>query len=248
LAPPEESATLDTTELVRRFPVNARLMTALFCLMLCCVRAGAAAEESAGAPGDEAGFVPLFNGVDLSGWKGDIWGYKVEDGVISAKPLGNLYTEAEYGDFILRFEFKLTAGANNGIGIRVPMFGRASTAGLELQILDDSAAEFADIKPYQYHGSVYGIVAAERGHLKPLGEWNAQEVHVEGTRVRVTLNGAVILDTDLAPYRDGAPTPDGKEHPGLQRTRGHLSLAGHNSQLYFRNLRIKPLNEAASGK
>ncbi len=121
------------------------------------------------------------------------------------------------------------------------MDGKASRDGLEIQILDDSAEKFAAAKPWQHHGSVYGIIPAKTGHLKPVGEWNEEEIRVEGTRVRVTLNGAVIVDADLAPYRDGAPTPDGKDHPGLQRTSGHLSLAGHGTQLSFRNLRIKPL-------
>lgn len=191
------------------------------------------------AHGNEDGFVPLFNGIDLTGWTGDTQGYWAEDGLLMANPIGNLYTEAEYSDFILRFEFKLTPGANNGIGIRVPMNGRASRDGLEIQILDDSAEKFAKAKPYQRHGSVYGIVPAKTGYLKPVGEWNKQEIHVEGTHVRVVLNGTTVVDSDLKPYRDGAPTPDGKEHPGLKRDRGHISLAGHKTQLSFRNLYIK---------
>jgi hypothetical protein len=74
-----------------------------------------------------------------------------------------------------------------------------------------------------------------------VGEWNEEEIRVEGTRVQVVLNGTVIVDADLAPYRDGTPTPDGKEHPGLKRERGHISLAGHGTQLFFRNLRVKQL-------
>lgn len=187
------------------------------------------------------GFISLFNGTDLTGWTGDKVGYRVEDGIIVADPLGNLYTEEEYSDFILQFEFKLTPGANNGIGIRVPRGGHASSQGMEIQILDDTSENFIGIKPYQRHGSIYGIIPAEPGHLKPIGEWNEEEIRVEGMKVRVTLNGTIIVDTDLTPYRDGAPTPDGKEHPGLQRDSGHISLAGHKTQLFFRNLRIKPL-------
>ena len=166
------------------------------------------------------GFIPLFNGVDLTGWTGDTAGYHAEKGILVANPKDNLYTKAEYGDFILRFEFKLTPEANNGIGVRVPMGKRASSEGFEVQIFDNSAEKFAELKPWQRHGSVYGVVPAKTGYLKPTGEWNEEEICVEGTRVRVTLNGAVILDTDLAPYRDGVPAPDGKDHPGLKRTRG----------------------------
>ncbi len=207
----------------------------------------AASETSDPVPADttEAGFVSLFNGADLTGWTGDKVGYRAEDGILLADPLGNLYTEAEYGDSILRFEFKLTPGANNGIGIRVPQNGKASQEGMEIQILDDTAEKYAEVKPWQHHGSVYGIIPAKTGYLKPVGEWNEEEILVQGTRVRVVLNGTVIVDADLAPFRDGAPTPDGKEHPGLKRERGHISLAGHKTKLSFRNLRIKPLEESA---
>jgi HEAT repeat protein len=121
------------------------------------------------------GFVPLFNGSDLTGWVGDAKGYIVEDGKIVVDPesgSGNLYTASEYSDFVFRFEFKLTPGANNGLGIRAPFDGDAAYAGLEIQILDDTAPEYKDLKPYQYHGSVYGVVPAKRGFLKPVGEWN----------------------------------------------------------------------------
>lgn len=203
------------------------------------VRTSGASEAAA----PEEGFLSLFNGHDLAGWTGDKVGYRVdEEGVLHARtPLGNLYTEKEYSDFVLRFEFKLTEGANNGIGIRTPVKGKASLNGLEIQILDDNAEKNKDEKAYQRHGSIYGVVPSETGHLKPVGEWNEQEIYVNGPKVRVTLNGAVILDADLTPFREGTPTPDGKEHPGLSRERGHISLAGHTSSMYFRNLRIKEL-------
>lgn len=218
-----------------------KLVSVLLAVLSTSVAIAATPENESVTGKEEEGFVSLFNGTDLTGWTGDTIGYTAEDGVLVAKPLGNLYTEAEYGDFVLRFEFKLTAGANNGIGIRVPLTKKASTEGMEIQILDDTAEKYKDLKPYQYHGSIYGIVPAERGHLKPLGEWNEQEIRVEGTKVTVTLNGAVIVDADLAPYRNGQPTPDDKKHPGLQRDSGHISLAGHSTELFFRNLRIKPL-------
>jgi hypothetical protein len=94
---------------------------------------------------------------------------------------GNLYTEKEYSDFIFRFEFRLTPGANNGLGIRTPLQGDAAYVGYELQILDNDAPVYAHLKPYQYHGSVYGIIPAKRGYQKPVGEWNSQEVWIRGT-------------------------------------------------------------------
>jgi len=189
------------------------------------------------------GFTSLFNGKDLSNWAGNEHSYSVEDGSIVIRPAdsgGNLYTASEYSDFIFRFEFKLTPGANNGLGIRTPMEGNAAYLGYELQILDNTAEVYAKLEPYQYHGSVYGIIPAKRGFLKPVGEWNSQEVFVKGDQIRITLNGTIIVDGDLQEAsKDG--TADGLDHPGLQRSSGHIGFLGHGSLLWFRNIRIKEL-------
>ena len=112
------------------------------------------------------GFVALFNGRNLDNWIGNKQSYVVEDGMIVIKPEngsgGNLYTEKEYADFVFRFEFQLTPAANNGLGIRAPLEGDAAYVGMELQILDDTAPVYANLQPYQYHGSVYGVIPARR--------------------------------------------------------------------------------------
>jgi hypothetical protein len=197
------------------------------------------------APAEEqaAGFVSLFNGRDLAGWTGDTKGYGVEDGVIAVKPEsgGNLYTEKDYSDFIFRFEFKLTPGANNGIGIHTPPEGDAAYVGMEIQVLDDGAEVYKSLKPYQYHGSIYGVVPTRRGFQKPVGEWNSEEIRVQGRRVTVRLNGTTIVDADI----EKASTPqtvDGRDHPGLKRTSGRISFCGHGSRVEFRALRIKTLD------
>ena len=189
------------------------------------------------------GFVLLFNGSDLSGWLGDTVGYVAEEGKIVLYPKrgsGNLYTEKEYSDFILRFEFKLTPGANNGLGIRAPLQGDAAYVGMELQILDNTAHIYKDLQPYQYHGSIYGVAPAKRGFLNPVGEWNQQEVIVNGTRITVKLNGETIVDADIKEAIEKG-TMDGRDHPGLKRTKGHIGFLGHGSQVEFRNIRIKEL-------
>jgi len=189
------------------------------------------------------GFLPLFNGKDLSGWRGDTTGYVAEDGQIVVYPergSGNLYTEKEYGDFILIFEFQLTAGANNGLGIRAPLEGDAAYVGMELQILDNTAQKFQELNAYQYHGSIYGVVPAKRGYLRPVGDWNFQEVTAHARRIRVRLNGETIVDADI----EKASTPqtmDGKDHPGLKRERGHIGFLGHGSRVAFRNIWIKEI-------
>jgi len=190
------------------------------------------------------GFVSLFNGRDLNNWTGDKAAYVADDGMIVIKPEegsgGNLYTDKEYSDFIFRFEFQLTPAANNGLGIRAPLTGDAAYQGMELQILDNTAPVYATLQPYQYHGSVYGVIPAKRGYLNPVGEWNYEEVFVQGTQIKVTLNGTVIVDGDIADARDNG-TMDHREHPGLKNQTGHIGFLGHGSVVKFRNIRIKDL-------
>ncbi|MBE0675454.1 MAG: DUF1080 domain-containing protein [Bacteroidales bacterium] len=188
------------------------------------------------------GFTSIFNGKNLDGWIGDKVSYVVENGMIVIKPDkgsgGNLLTAKEYSDFVLRFEFQLTPGANNGLGIRTPPEGDAAYVGMELQILDDKAPVYANLQPYQYHGSVYGVIPARRGYQNPVGDWNYQEVTVKGTHVKVVLNGTVIVDGDIAEARDKG-TMDGQQHPGLKRNGGHIGFLGHGSVVKFRNIRIR---------
>ena len=192
------------------------------------------------------GFVSLFNGTDLDYWIGNKKDYIVEDNVLAVRPKngghGNLYTAKEYSDFNFRFEFQLTPGANNGLGIHTPLTGDAAYVGKELQILDNTAAIYKNLKPYQYHGSVYGIIPSKRGYLNPVGEWNRQEVIVRGNHIKIILNGVVILDGNIKEATKNG-TADHKEHPGLQRTKGHIAFLGHGSELEFRNIRIKDLTK-----
>jgi HEAT repeat protein len=192
------------------------------------------------------GFVLLFNGENLEGWIGNKTNHVVEDGTIAIRPelggRGNLYTEKEYANFNLRLEFKLTPGANNGLGIRTPPEGDAAYIGMEFQVLDNTAEVYANLKPYQYHGSVYGVIPARRGFLRPVGEWNEQEVIVDGTKIKIILNGTTIIDGDIADSIQNG-TLDGKDHPGLKRKTGHIGFLGHGSELWYRNIRIKELDE-----
>lgn len=193
----------------------------------------------------ESGFVELFNGKNLDGWVGNKESYKAVDGMITIDPNGggsggNLLTEKEYSDFVFRFEFQLTPGGNNGLGIHAPLGGDVAYKGKELQILDNTAEKYADLQPYQYHGSVYGIIPAKRGYLNPIGEWNQQEVIVQGSKIKVVLNGTTIVDGDFIEASKNG-TMDKKDHPGLQRTKGHIGFLGHGDVVRFKNIRIKDL-------
>jgi hypothetical protein len=184
------------------------------------------------------GFVSLFDGRTLHGWQGATNGYTVEDGAMLCKPGGNLYTTKQYANFILRFEFRLSPAGNNGVGIRTPTEGDAAYVGMEIQILDDGHLDYKDLKPYQTHGSIYGVVPAKQGFLKPTGQWNREEIVADGSRVTVTLNGTVITDADLNKIDQ---TPDGQPHPGLHNAKGYIGWLGHGHPVAFRNVRIREL-------
>ena len=199
----------------------------------------------------EEGFKSVFNGKDLTGWvygtqKGKEnkagKGYQItDDGIIycTAGDGGNLFTEKEYGDFAFRFEVKLVENANNGIGIRAPLEGDAAYVGMEIQVLDDYGPEYkGKLRPAQYHGSIYDVVPAKQGHLKPAGEWNTEEIIAKGRHVTVKLNGETIVDADLGEIKDPKVL---QKHPGLAREKGHIGFLGHGTRVEFRNLRIKEL-------
>ncbi len=192
----------------------------------------------------EEGFVSLFDG-NLKDWiyiGASTGHYSVKDGVIDcpATSQGNLLTGKDYADFILRLEFKLDAGdeGNNGVTVRAPISQENLTyVGVELQLLNDKLPMYADIKPWQRNGSVYGIVPSHDGSPK-VGEWNTEEITCIGRHFRIVLNDKVILDTDLNAVHDPETL---QAHPGMLRERGHIGFLGHNSHFQFRNIRIKEL-------
>jgi hypothetical protein len=213
-------------------------------LILASVACGSAEKQ------EEAGFLPIFNGKDLDDWeygtKNNAMkqgkGYQVdpEQKIVycTVHDGGNLYTKKEYGNFILRFEFKLTENANNGIGIRAPLEGDAAYVGMEIQVLDDSGPMYKNLRPEQYHGSIYDVFACKRGFQKPVGEWNTEEIFADGPHVRITLNGTVIVDANLDDVKDEKKL---QKHPGLKNAKGHIGFLGHGARVEFRNLRVKEL-------
>lgn len=191
------------------------------------------------------GYKILFDGTSMSQWTSNTDEYVMEDGNIVMYPktgYGNLYTKQEFDNFILRFEFLLTPEANNGLGLRHKMVTTPSGYdGMELQILDNEAPMYKDLKPYQYHGSAYGWMSAKRGFLKPAGEWNYQEVVADCDNIKVILNGTVIVDGNLREATKA--TPADKIPATLFYEKGHIAFLGHNSVVKFRNIRVKELKE-----
>ena len=187
------------------------------------------------------GFKTVFSGKDLTGWAGPVDNYEVKDGALVCKPGkgGTIYFNEEYADFVARLEFKVPSGGNNGLAIRYPGKGDTAYVGMcELQVLDDTTTKYGKLDDRQYHGSAYGMAAAQRGYQRPVGEWNFQEVTVKGSKIKVELNGTVILDTDVSKINDYmANSP----HPGKDRASGYFGFAGHNDPVAFRNVSIKKL-------
>ncbi len=207
----------------------------------------------------EDGFLLLFDGETMNGWTGNTIDYVPLDGTINVSAEyggeGNLYTVKEYSDFIFRFEFRYNKeGVNNGVGIRTPMGVDAAYEGMEIQILDHDAPIYKDLREYQQHGSVYGIIPAKRVKFPPLGTWNTEEIIALGNHITVTVNGEVILDGDIYEACEGHNvSEDGSEtnpytvdhlnHPGLFNKSGHVGFLGHGEGLQLRNIRIKDLSE-----
>ncbi len=189
----------------------------------------------------ETDWSDLFNGTDLTGWRQiggaeQTWG--VEDGILYTDGEGGgwLATTREFADFEVEFEFNVPPGGNSGVFVRAPLGGNPAFEGLEIQVLDDYAREYAELKPWQYCGSVYALAAPSERVTKPAGEWQQMCIRYEGRDIEVRLNGTTIVKDSLDNYQDKAP-----DHPGVKRLSGYLGLQNHGSRLDFRNLRIREL-------
>lgn len=189
-------------------------------------------------------FTSAWNGRTFDGWSGPTDNYEIVDGAIRCQPGhgGTIYTDAEYSNFQVRFEFLLPPGGNNGLAIRYPGSGDTAYDGMcELQVLDSEHEKYANLDPRQYHGSAYGQVAAHRGYLRTTGQWNEQVVTVDGSTIKVELNGTQILNADLAKTTDFMYEPE--KFKGRMRTSGHFGFAGHNDPVAYRNIEIRNLED-----
>ena len=193
----------------------------------------------AGLAGDD--FEPIFNGRDFTGWSGPVDKNRVADGSLLSSH-GTIFTEDVYDDFIVQFQFQLPEAGNNGLAIRYPGQGDTAYAGMcELQVLDNTAPGYAQLKPQQYHGSIYGMVPARRGYLRPVGQWNFQKVTVQGHHITVELNGFVITDADISKVDPKSFMYDAAKFQGRLRTEGHFGVAGHGKPVAYRDIQIRRL-------
>jgi hypothetical protein len=219
-------------------------MTSLFCCALFLGIANPVAVPVLEPGEKDKGFVPLFNGKDLTGWKemaGNPHNWVVEDGMLvcAGKGGGWLGTTKSYANFVLRLEYRLLPHGNSGVYLRAPEKGWISRAGMEIQILDDAHPKYASLKPYQFTGSLYHVVPAKRGASRPAGQWNQMEIRAQGQHIEVKLNGKTITKADLKQaLKDPAVA---REHTGLKRASGQLGLQSHSERVEFRKIRIKEL-------
>jgi hypothetical protein len=185
------------------------------------------------------GFMSLFNGKDLTGWKAtgkmDVWGAEKGMIYVSGGGGGWLMTEKEYGDFELRLEYKMPKMGNSGVGIRSPLKGDPAYVGMEIQLLDD--ANWKGLQPWQHTGSIYGVVPPSKVTSKPFGEWNTMKITAKGRKVTVVHNGETVVDANLDDYVE----KHGKDHPGLLHEKGHIGLQSYNFRVEFKNIYLKPL-------
>lgn len=195
------------------------------------------------AQGQETEFKPLFNGKDLTGWEvkeakpdsKDLW--SVKDGILTAKAgTGWLSTTREYGDFVLRVEWRIFEDGNSGVFLRVPGVKKGfspSQTGMEIQILDDNSSKYkGKLKPYQYSGSIYTFVPCSKRVFKGANVWNSFEISCLGDRISVIYNGEKVAEADAAMNLELSKRPK----------KGYIGLQNHGSPVEFRNIEIKVLD------
>ena len=196
----------------------------------------------AGAVG-AADYLRPYNGKDLTGWhveQGKLEAWQANGDLISCvKPGGGyLALDDEYGDFELKLEYRLPKAGNSGLGLRFPRGGWPSTDGMELQLLDDDAPQYAKLSAVHRNGSLYTFVGPKVRAGKPFGEWNSITVRCKGPLLTAKLNGQNILDVNLDEHQE---VGKGKVPLAQRPRRGLVGLQSHGDPVDFRKIRIREL-------
>lgn len=220
--------------------------------------AGCAKSDSADTSSDD-GFVALFDGKSLNGWRGyngvDVDGIWVaQEGTLhltgqpKGSPHANIITEAVYDDFDLRFEWKVEAGTNSGVMFNVGEGPKQPyLTGPEYQVLDNKG--FRDGKgnpvgPAEHTASHYGIEPAVSDETNPVGDWNESRIVLQGNNVEYWLNGVMTTSYEIhsAKWQEQIANAKFAKWPVFATLdQGHIGLQDHGHRVWFRNLRIKEL-------
>jgi len=185
------------------------------------------------SPGPE--YVALFNGKDFTGWniEPDSGAWYIENGEIHCTGHPSvpylIRTVEEYENFDFFAEFKVSENCNSGIFFHVPLSGRESRLGFEVQILDDPGKS----PNKNSTGSIYDVLPPRTNAMKPAGEWNQYRIRFEWPYCKIWLNGILIQDVDFS------------LNPNLKYRlrRGEIGLSNHGHVVHFRNLWIKKLSD-----
>jgi hypothetical protein len=198
---------------------------------------------------DREGFIPLFNGRDLGGWQPAV-NWVVEDGVLTLKNRSDrqehndnyLWTNRQYGDFVLDLEFRVTRGTNSGVFLRTSDPKDPVQTGIEIQV-----ASSAPGRPLGRGGigGIYDLVAPSANALKP-DDWNHYTITCQGPDIEVVLNGRRVSGANLELWTQARQNPDGSankfEKPLREfARRGFVGLQDHGTPVWYRNVRIRPL-------
>jgi len=161
--------------------------------------------------------------------------WKFEDGVLYTEGDGGgwLSTIKQYSDFCLELEFRVPPGGNSGVFLRAPHKGDPAYDGMEIQVLDDYAPEYANLRPTQYTGSIYDVQPPTKKASKKAKQWQKMKIRCIGPNVKVELNGKKIVLANLEEHLDKL-----EKHPGLARTEGFIGLQNHGSRIEYRNIKI----------
>ncbi len=193
-------------------------------------------------PDEEPSFTgELFNGKDLTGWQvmsdnKDSW--KVEDGVLYTEGKGGgwIATTDQFDNFKLELEFRVPEGGNSGVFVRTPLEGDGAYKGMEIQVLDDYADKYKDLKAWQYTASIYDVQAPSKRMTQKAGEWQQMVIVCDGPHVTVELNGELINDANLIDHMHRTA-----KHPGLTRRKGYIGLQNHSTRVEYKNIRLTEL-------
>ena len=198
-----------------------------------------------------AGWKLLFDGKSLDSWRGYKQpgvpdGWKAVDGMMAKdKPVEDIVSKEEYGDFELQIEWRIGEAGNSGIFYR----GNENNEKIywsapEYQLLDDIKASDNKTR-LTCAGAAYGLYASPEGHLKPLGEWNVTRIVAKGAHIEHWLNGFKLLEYEMWSPEWEAKLKTTKfaawKDYGRARS-GHLAIQGdHSGSLAFRGIKIRPL-------
>lgn len=200
----------------------------------------------------EEGYTDLLAGDALAdNWRGyqkdhTPEGWTLEGGVLNGSGGGGLVTREKFADFDLRFEWKIAPGGNSGVLYRVSEEGpHAYDSGLEYQVLDP---EYPDATDYNGPAALYALYPAPKSATKAAGEWNTGRIVFSAGTIEHWVNGQQVLSAEFGSDDWKQRVADSKfaKWPHFAKNAsGYLALQDHGASVWYRNFRVKRLNESA---